>query len=66
MSTGFNTYIFAIFCTYFAQLEGRPHLAVQLVLFLGHFYVVLRRGLYGFAQVGVLVAAVREKVAAKK
>ena len=65
MSARLDPDILAVFRTDFAQLERGAHLAVQLVLFLGHFDVVLRRGLYGFAQVGVFVPTVRVKVAEK-
>ena len=36
VSAGLYSDVFTVLCTYFAKLEGRAHLTVELVLFLCH------------------------------
>lgn len=66
MTTRFDSNIFVVFCTDFTQLKGGSHFAVQLVLLLRDFNVVLGSGLHRPTQVWIHVPAVREKVAGKE
>ena len=62
MAAGFDSDVFAVFCANFAKLECRSHLAVKLVLLLGHFYVVLGGSLNCPAQVRVNAPTIRVKI----
>ena len=66
MSTRFNSNVFAIFCTNFAQLEGRSHFTVEFILLLSHFDVVFGGGLHGPAQIGIDIPTIREQITANK
>ena len=65
MAAGFYPDVFAVLGANLAQLKGRPHLAVELVLLLRHLDVVFRGGSYGFGKVGVLVSTVRVQITEK-
>ena len=62
MAAGFYPDVFAVLGANLAQLKGRPHLAVELVLLLGHLDVVLGRGLDRPGEVRVNTATVRIQV----
>ena len=63
MSAWLYPYVLVVLGTYLAQLEGGAHLAVQFVLFLSHFDVVLRRVVHEETQVRVDIAPVRVQIA---
>ena len=52
MTTRLYTNVFGILSADLAELEGGAHLAVELVLLLGHPHVVLRCGLDSPGEVG--------------
>ena len=56
--------VFGVLRTDLAELEGGAHLAVELVLLLGHPHVVLRCGLDRPGEIRVNTAAVRIQITA--
>ena len=62
MSTRLYPDVFGVLCADLAELEGGAHLTVELVLLLGHPYVVLGGGLDSPGEVRVNTAAVRIEV----
>ena len=56
--------VFGVLRTDLAELEGGAHLAVELVLLLGHPHVILRCGLDRPGEIRVNTAAVRIQITA--
>lgn len=64
MTTGLNTNVLVILCTYFTQLECGTHFTVQFILFLRHLDMVFWSWLHSPREVRIYVAPVREQVTA--